>query len=109
MYSSFCFIYPGSWQLKEVSGQQSALLSDLRPATRYVIRVSAEGPAGRSQPSRELNIRTEPQQPAGPPQDITVRGMSSTSLLVSWSPPDPELRNGDITGYNVGFRLSRYE
>ena len=50
-------------------------------------------------------MRTEPQRPAGQPQNVDVRAMSSTELLVTWSPPLPELRHGEILGFNVGYRV----
>ncbi|KAJ9598443.1 hypothetical protein L9F63_010887, partial [Diploptera punctata] len=97
----------GNWQQIELTGiplQHTALIEDLKPATKYVFRVVAEGPAGLSGPSAELAVRTEPQRPAGPPLNVAVRPVSSTELLVTWSPPLAELRHGDIQGYNVGYR-----
>lgn len=66
----------------------------------------AEGPAGRSAPSMELSVRTEPQRPAGPPLSLSVRPISSTELLVTWSPPLAELRHGEIQGFNIGYRIT---
>ncbi|XP_049818857.1 Down syndrome cell adhesion molecule-like protein Dscam2 isoform X3 [Aethina tumida] len=83
-----------------------ALIDDLKPATKYAFHVIAEGPAGRSVPSEDLIVRTEPQRPAGPPLNPAVRPVSSTEFLVTWSPPLPEVRHGDIQGFNVGFRTS---
>ncbi|KAH8325489.1 hypothetical protein KR067_012210, partial [Drosophila pandora] len=79
---------------------------NLKPATRYAFRVIAEGSAGRSAPSQELIVRTEPQRPAGPPLNLSARPLSSTELLISWVAPLPELRHGDIQGYNVGYKLA---
>ncbi|KAI5702043.1 hypothetical protein M8J75_016027 [Diaphorina citri] len=94
----------GSWKQVELNGQlRGCLLEDLKPATRYMIRVFAEGRAGRSLPSEPLVVITEPQQPAGPPLNVVARAVSSTQLLVTWSPPVQELRNGDVQGYNLGF------
>lgn len=84
----------------------NALVENLKPATRYSFRVIAEGSAGRSAPSQELVVRTEPQRPAGPPLNLSVRPLSSTELLVSWIAPLAELRHGDIQGYNVGYKLT---
>jgi hypothetical protein len=100
----------GPWQQIELSDsplRHSALIEDLKPATKYAFRVVAEGPAGRSGPSPELTVRTEPQRPAGPPLNTAVRPVSSTELLVTWSPPLAELRHGDIQGYNVGYKETR--
>ncbi|TMW42949.1 hypothetical protein DOY81_011971, partial [Sarcophaga bullata] len=96
------------WQHMEVKDPPSynALIENLKPATRYAFRVIAEGTAGRSAPSQELVIRTEPQRPAGPPLSLSVRPLSSTELLVSWIAPLAELRHGDIQGYNVGYKLA---
>ncbi|XP_011638389.1 Down syndrome cell adhesion molecule-like protein Dscam2 isoform X4 [Pogonomyrmex barbatus] len=97
----------GMWQQQEYAGPPlvyAALIDKLKPATRYTIRVIAEGPAGRSVPSAELIIRTEPQKPAGPPMNIAARPLSSSEILVTWSPPLPELRHGDIQGFNVGYK-----
>ncbi|XP_073841216.1 cell adhesion molecule Dscam2-like [Musca autumnalis] len=96
------------WQHMDVKDPPSfnALIENLKPATRYAFRVIAEGTAGRSAPSQELIIRTEPQRPAGPPLNLSVRPLSSTELLVSWIAPLAELRHGDIQGYNVGYKLA---
>ncbi|XP_046818554.1 Down syndrome cell adhesion molecule-like protein Dscam2 isoform X2 [Vespa crabro] len=97
----------GMWQQQEFVGPPlpyAALIDDLKPATRYTIRVIAEGPAGRSAPSTELLVRTEPQRPAGPPVNLAARALSSSEILITWSPPLPELRHGDIQGFNVGYR-----
>lgn len=84
--------------------QFAALIEDLKPATRYIFRCVAEGPAGKSKPSPELLVRTEPQRPAGSPLNLAVRPVSSSELLVTWAPPLPDLRHGDIQGFNVGYR-----
>ena len=106
----FEIVSAGNWQQIELTGiplQHTALIEDLKPATKYVFRVVAEGPAGLSGPSAELAVRTEPQRPAGPPLNVALRPVSSTELLVTWSPPLAELRHGDIQGYNVGYREIR--
>ncbi|KAL9905344.1 Down syndrome cell adhesion molecule 2 isoform 5-T8 [Glossina fuscipes fuscipes] len=96
------------WQHVDIKDPPSynALIENLKPATRYAFRVIAEGTAGRSAPSQELILRTEPQRPAGSPLNLSVRPLSSTELLVSWIAPLAELRHGDIQGYNVGYKLS---
>lgn len=101
----------GMWQQQELAGPPlpyATLIDDLKPATRYTIRVIADGAAGRSVPSSELTVRTEPQRPAGPPINISARPITSTEIIITWSPPLPELRHGDVQGFNVGIRESRY-
>lgn len=95
-----------SWLQIEISNppQYTALIENLKPATRYAFRVIAEGPAGQSSPSQDLMVRTEPQRPAGPPLNVNARPMSSTDILITWMPPLPELRHGEIQGYNIGYK-----
>lgn len=101
-------LFIDQWQHLEIKDPPSfnALIENLKPATRYAFRVIAEGNAGRSAPSQELIVRTEPQRPAGPPLSLSARPLSSTELLISWVAPLPELRHGDIQGYNVGYKLA---
>nr|XP_041633224.1 Down syndrome cell adhesion molecule-like protein Dscam2 isoform X3 [Drosophila kikkawai] len=101
-------LFVEQWQQIEVKDPPTfnAMVENLKPATRYAFRVIAEGSAGRSAPSQELVVRTEPQRPAGPPLNLSARPLSSTELLISWVAPLPELRHGDIQGYNVGYKLA---
>jgi hypothetical protein len=39
--------------------------------------------------------------PEGPPRDLIVRQLNSSSCLVKWSEPSHNQRNGIITGYQV--------
>ncbi|KAL1516797.1 hypothetical protein ABEB36_000653 [Hypothenemus hampei] len=91
-------------ELNETPLLYSAIIDDLKPATKYFFRIVAEGPAGRSQPSDEISVTTLSEKPSGAPINPSARPISSTEVLVTWSPPLQELRHGDIQGYNVGYR-----
>lgn len=52
-------------------------------------------------------VTTEPQKPSGPPINIQIQPISSTELVVTWAPPHNDLQNGEILGYNIGFREER--
>ena len=39
--------------------------------------------------------------PESPPKDVVLSSVSSTSILVSWTPPPAELQNGVITQYRI--------
>lgn len=95
------------WNQLEISDTQyTALIENLKPATKYLFRVIAEGPAGQSIPSQELDVKTEPQRPAGAPLNLSARPISSSEIVVTWMAPLVELRHGDILGYNIGIRTS---
>ena len=107
LLSSF-FSLQDSWLYTDVSSQlRGTLIEELRPATKYKFRVLAEGPAGQSRPSEEILVTTEPQKPSGPPLNLQIQAISSSELAVTWVPPHIDSRNGDIVGYNVGFREER--
>lgn len=41
--------------------------------------------------------------PDGPPQMLTAKTDSITSVTVSWKPPKRELQNGPIVGYHLWY------
>ena len=41
--------------------------------------------------------------PSGSPTGVIVEALSSTSVLIKWSPPEILLRNGVITKYNLNI------
>ena len=41
--------------------------------------------------------------PSGPPINITASDITSSSITIVWSPPDPREANGIIVGYKVIF------
>lgn len=104
----YCCESDQQWKYLEISEppQYNALIENLKPATKYIFRVIAEGPTGRSAPSQELSVKTEPQRPNAPPINLSARPLSSTEILITWSPPLYEFRNGEIQGYNVGYKIA---
>ena len=47
------------------------------------------------------DVSTNSIVPTGPPLNISVIPLNSTSLYVTWKPPQGELQNGIITSYSV--------
>ena len=39
--------------------------------------------------------------PAGPPLNVAVSSISTSSVVLSWKPPPKEDQNGRITGYRI--------
>nr|CAD7393258.1 unnamed protein product [Timema cristinae] len=90
---------------KVVSGDRTFLIvQGLKPATLYHFRLYAENQLGTSAPSDVLHGITESEVPSGPPLQVNVEPMSSTQLRITWHPPERELWNGDLLGYNIGYR-----
>ncbi|XP_047472711.1 Down syndrome cell adhesion molecule-like protein Dscam2 isoform X10 [Penaeus chinensis] len=86
--------------------QNMAAVLDLRPATTYHLRIVARNEIGDSDPSDIVTIITAEEAPSGSPRDLKVEAVDQTSLRVKWKPPLREEWNGDIQGYQVGYRLA---
>ncbi|KAK8752918.1 hypothetical protein OTU49_008236, partial [Cherax quadricarinatus] len=86
--------------------QNMAAVLDLRPATTYHLRIVARNEIGDSDPSDTVTIITAEEAPSGPPRDLKVEAVDQSSLRVTWKPPLREEWNGDIQGYQVGYRLA---
>ena len=47
---------------------------------------------------------THGEKPSGPPRNVRITGLSSTSLEVTWDDPEKRLMNGPVTRYSLGYR-----
>ena len=41
--------------------------------------------------------------PEGPPTNVVAEAVDTRSILLSWEPPDPDLRNGIIGSYRITY------
>ncbi len=57
-----------------------------------------------SQNSAELIIETPSDVPDGPPEDLTIETLNTTSILLQWQMPAVEKRNGLIVGYKIAIK-----
>ncbi|XP_046857058.1 receptor-type tyrosine-protein phosphatase S-like isoform X7 [Xenia sp. Carnegie-2017] len=75
-------------------------LENLIPYTMYLINVTAgnsEGFGG----SITASFTTAEDVPEGPPLNVNIFAISSSSLSVTWKPPDIAKRNGKIVSYTA--------
>ncbi|MFT7807464.1 receptor-type tyrosine-protein phosphatase delta-like isoform X15 [Arapaima gigas] len=79
------------------------LLKDLKPFTTYKFLLAARSKHGIGAYTNEVSTETPQTQPSAPPQDVKCSSPSSTSILVSWSPPPVGLQNGIITKYSIQY------
>uniref|UniRef100_T1JP64 Down syndrome cell adhesion molecule n=1 Tax=Strigamia maritima TaxID=126957 RepID=T1JP64_STRMM len=77
----------------------------LKPATIYSFRVLAENQIGNSSFSETETAKTEESVPEGPPENVDVESMDANTLRVTWKPPQKNLWNGAIRGYNIGYKI----
>jgi hypothetical protein len=71
------------------------------PHTTYYAKVSASTSVGMGPYSDFVMDKTFEAAPEGPPRDVDITVVSSTSLTVSWLIPEEEDHNGVISGYLV--------
>ncbi|KAK0155112.1 Phosphatidylinositol phosphatase PTPRQ [Merluccius polli] len=89
--------------LPDLSTELSYIVTDLRPFTAYAFRVTASTVVGEG-PAAQVEEKTSEQVPSAV-IDVYYWNVTSTSVLVSWSPPlNP---NGVIMHYTVyGLNLN---
>ncbi|XP_071538790.1 cell adhesion molecule Dscam2-like isoform X2 [Panulirus ornatus] len=87
-----------------VGGQETeATVDTLTPATQYLFTLYAHNAMGPSKPSEALQVTTEGEAPGGPPRDVVVTAVTSTSLRVSWTAPDAAVRHGRILAHYISY------
>ncbi|XP_041986316.1 tyrosine-protein phosphatase Lar isoform X3 [Aricia agestis] len=88
--------------------QTSFVLDELRRWTEYRIWVLAGTSVGDGPASYPVTVRTHEDVP-GEPQDVKVTSINSTSIHVTWKPPQEKEKNGIIRGYHVHVQEVREE
>ncbi|RCN32607.1 fibronectin type III domain protein [Ancylostoma caninum] len=95
---------PDDKETQTIISSTAYTLHGMDKFTEYQIRVEAEGENGSGLSSAPLKVRTLSDVPSSPPRDIVAETMSSTSVRISWSEPDPETTNGEVTGYRLKYK-----
>ncbi|XP_078687345.1 usherin-like isoform X3 [Branchiostoma floridae x Branchiostoma belcheri] len=80
---------------------QYHLLTELQPFTVYLLALVAFTEGGEGETSPEVTVQTDEDVP-GPPQDVLVEPIDSTSSRVVWQPPAEP--NGILQGYKVLYK-----
>nr|XP_040566824.1 Down syndrome cell adhesion molecule-like protein Dscam2 [Lepeophtheirus salmonis] len=83
------------------------ILYHLKKYTEYSIVVQAYNGVGAGPRNPEIHIRTDEDVPSSPPSNVACTPLSSTSLLILWSPPQPSDMNGILKDYRVFYRPLR--
>ncbi|ROT64498.1 putative Down syndrome cell adhesion molecule-like protein Dscam2 [Penaeus vannamei] len=92
------------------AGVTTATLAGLRPHARYSVVLQAFNSRGAGPASPPALGTTLEDKPGAAPGHVTCETVTSTSLVVTWSPPPPRHTNGIITSYRVSYsQLSSHE
>ncbi|XP_071789268.1 uncharacterized protein [Asterias amurensis] len=91
-------------ELQLYTEEEFYMITDLKPYTRYGLRVLANNENGPGASSGNLEARTSQCKPYGFPANITVEADSASAIRVIWNQPIFTERNGLITGYKLKYR-----
>ena len=83
----------------------SYVIRGLNPATNYSVQMESVNAIGKSELSLPLFGSTDEESPSEPPKNIKVTVLNSTSVLVTFSSPDLQHRNGVLKGFYVGWKI----
>ena len=78
-------------------------ISQLLPATEYIVRVIAVNHLGRSPTSEQLRVFTAPEKPGAAPREVMAEAVGPREVKVTWRPPPREKSYGQVLGYYLGF------
>jgi receptor-type tyrosine-protein phosphatase Q len=82
------------------TNNNSLTVEDLQPNTLYLIRVTGSDATSEG-PDTIIEITTNETAPDGVPTNVTAIPLTSTSILLTWSPPLMIEQNGLIRNYKV--------
>ncbi|XP_076584593.1 protein sidekick-1 isoform X1 [Chaetodon auriga] len=82
-------------------GTSKATAEGLSPWTQYQVQIQAYNSIGPGPWSNTVAARTAESVPSGPPVNVSAEAMSSTRILLTWSPLPLAQKNGVILGYKV--------
>ncbi|XP_051172890.1 protein sidekick isoform X3 [Leptopilina boulardi] len=97
-------------EMTNISAQTNwILLHNLKAASAYQFRVSAENDVGEGPFSEPSNVVVLPQEPpSGPPSGFVGSARSSSEIITQWQLPAEEHRNGHILGFILRYKLYGY-
>ncbi|ESO89015.1 hypothetical protein LOTGIDRAFT_106770, partial [Lottia gigantea] len=86
-------------------------VSNLRASRYYKFRISAinevgEGPGSSGKP--DTPIQLPPQPPSAAPKNFYCTPRPNREIMVQWQPPAEESWNGDLTGYQIRYKVTGF-
>ncbi|XP_033229948.1 protein sidekick isoform X4 [Belonocnema kinseyi] len=94
------------WMIQNITNQEQRnfLITDLITWKDYDVQIAAYNDKGVGVFTESLKIKTKEGVPEAPPTNIRVKAVNSTSVSVSWKPPNPQ----KINGINQGYKLQAW-
>ncbi|XP_064651159.1 roundabout homolog 2-like isoform X2 [Lineus longissimus] len=91
------------YSIETVTSQRATMyvLRNLQKYTWYEIRIQPFYLTVEGQLSNGVRVQTLEDVPSMPPQNIVARKVANNSILIAWSPPAKDHRNGILKGYKI--------
>uniref|UniRef100_A0A1A9UHY3 Protein sidekick n=1 Tax=Glossina austeni TaxID=7395 RepID=A0A1A9UHY3_GLOAU len=91
------------WMYQNITNeaQRNYLIQELITWKDYVVQIAAYNDMGVGVYTEGAKIKTKEGVPEAPPTNVKVVPISSTSVRVSWTPPNPQQINGINQGYKI--------
>ncbi|XP_043990579.1 receptor-type tyrosine-protein phosphatase S-like [Gambusia affinis] len=94
----------GSLEKLTFGARNSYTVDGLKANTEYSFSLAAISNKGIGAFTNELVQRTSQAKPSAAPEGVSCESVSSTSLGVSWRPPQVEAQNGELAGYELKYQ-----
>lgn len=94
------------WTIQNVTNeaQKNFLIQELITWKDYILQIAAYNEKGVGVFSDGIKIKTKEGVPEMPPDNVTVKSLSSTAVQVWWKPPNPQ----HVNGINQGYKLQAW-
>nr|XP_009861650.2 tyrosine-protein kinase receptor Tie-2-like [Ciona intestinalis] len=92
---------------RQLTGNDTVTITELKPATKYNVRVvlSREGGvSGQGVPGPVATMETDCDKPSLPPKITSIYAIGNTTLFLRWEIPPTDKLNGDILGHRIFHR-----
>uniref|UniRef100_A0A3Q2PZF0 protein-tyrosine-phosphatase n=1 Tax=Fundulus heteroclitus TaxID=8078 RepID=A0A3Q2PZF0_FUNHE len=94
----------GSLEKLTFGPRNSYTVEGLKANTEYSFSLAAISNKGIGAFTNEVVQRTSQAKPSAAPEGVSCESVSSTSLRVSWRPPQLEARNGVLASYELKYQ-----
>lgn len=91
------------WTYRNITNeaQRNYLIQELITWKDYIVQIAAYNNMGVGVYTEGSKIKTKEGIPEAPPTNVRVRPINSTTVKVSWKPPNPQQINGINQGYKI--------
>ncbi|XP_037889145.1 protein sidekick isoform X5 [Glossina fuscipes] len=91
------------WMYQNITNeaQRNYLIQELITWKDYVVQIAAYNDMGVGVYTEGAKIKTKEGVPEAPPTNVKVVPINSTSVRVTWTPPNPQQINGINQGYKI--------